>query len=147
MDFVFQNDQKIFFVMRFVQGGELFNLLNKKRRFDEAMARFYAAQVVLAIGYLHDQNIIYRDLKPENILIDKTGAFCVYNPGYLCLTDFGLAKMISDENFAQSFCGTPEYLAPEIITGEGHNKPVDRWSVGILIYEMIVGIPPFYHRN
>lgn len=67
--------------------------------------------------------------------------------GYLCLTDFGLAKMISDENFAQSFCGTPEYLAPEIITGEGHNKPVDWWSVGILIYEMIVGIPPFYHRN
>lgn len=63
------------------------------------------------------------------------------------MTDFGLAKMISDENFAQSFCGTPEYLAPEIITGEGHNKPVDWWSVGILIYEMIVGIPPFYHRN
>ena len=73
MDYVFQNEQKIFFVMRFVQGGELFNLLNKKRRFDEAMARFYAAQVVLAIGYLHDQNIIYRDLKPENILIDKSG--------------------------------------------------------------------------
>ena len=126
MEYVFQNDQKIFFVMRFVRGGELFTHLSKVRRFPEERAKFYAAQIILAIGYLHKQSIIYRDIKPENILMEADG--------YLCLADFGLAKDLSNNQVAMSFCGTPEYLAPEIITGEGHNHAVDWWSIGILMY-------------
>lgn len=123
--------------MRFVRGGELFMHLRNVTRFDEKRAKFYAAQVAIAIGYLHNQSIIYRDLKPENILMDEDG--------YICLTDFGLAKIINEENkMAYSFCGTPEYLAPEILNETGHHFPVDWWALGILTYEMIVGFPPFY---
>lgn len=111
--------------------------LRNVTRFDEQRAKFYAAQVAIAIGHLHGQKIIYRDLKPENILMDEDG--------YICLTDFGLAKIISEENkMAYSFCGTPEYLAPEILNETGHTFPVDWWALGILTYEMIVGFPPFY---
>jgi len=137
MQYVFQTDQKIFFVMRFIRGGELFMHLRNVTRFDESRARFYTAQVAIAIGHLHAQSIIYRDLKPENILMDEDG--------YICLTDFGLAKIINEENkMAFSFCGTPEYLAPEILNETGHAFPVDWWALGILTYEMIVGFPPFY---
>lgn len=111
--------------------------LRNVTRFEESRAKFYAAQVAIAIGYLHKQHIIYRDLKPENILMDEDG--------YICLTDFGLAKIINEENkMAYSFCGTPEYLAPEILNETGHAFPVDWWALGILTYEMIVGFPPFY---
>jgi len=92
----------------------------------------------LALGYLHESKIIYRDLKPENILINEDG--------YIKLADFGLAKMIGDK-IANSFCGTPEYLAPEMIKGSGHDHTLDWWTLGILVYEMIVGIPPFYNSN
>lgn len=87
----------------------------------------------MAIGHLHDKHIIYRDLKPENILMDQNG--------YICLTDFGLAKILEGNAQAYSFCGTPDYLAPEILTEKGHSFPVDWWAVGILTYEMIVGFP------
>jgi serine/threonine protein kinase len=93
----------------------------------------------MALEQLHKFGIIYRDLKPENILMD--------DEGYLKLADFGMAKHIKGDEKAMSFCGTPEYLAPEIITGEGHNKSADWWSFGILIYEMLCGIPPFYNEN
>ncbi len=93
----------------------------------------------LALEHLHSYGIIYRDLKPENILMD--------DEGYLKLADFGMAKHLKGEQKAMSFCGTPEYLAPEIITEEGHNKTADWWSFGILIYEMLCGIPPFYNQN
>jgi serum/glucocorticoid-regulated kinase 2 len=92
--------------------------------------------VALALGHLHQKQIIYRDLKPENILLDQDG--------YICLTDFGLAKILQDNQQALSFCGTPEYLAPEILNEKGHSFPVDWWALGILTYEMIVGFPPFY---
>lgn len=95
--------------------------------------RFYAAQVCLMFEYLHSKNIIYRDLKPENILIDKSG--------YLKLTDFGFAKICEGRTY--TLCGTPEYLAPEILLNKGHGKPVDWWTFGVLVYEMIAGIDPF----
>ena len=84
-------------------------------------------------------NVIYRDLKPENILLDQTG--------HVCLTDFGLSKEVASDETAQTFAGTPEYLAPEIVTNAGHTKEVDWWSLGILCYELTVGIPPFYSQN
>lgn len=96
--------------------------------------------MVLALEHLHKNNVIYRDLKPENVLINTDG--------YIKLTDFGLAKenIITDKD-AQSFCGTPEYLAPEILLRKGHGKPVDWWSLGAIIYEMLVGLPPFYQND
>lgn len=139
MSYVFQTDDKVYFVMNFIRGGELFTHLNDEKRFPEDKAKFYAIQIMLSIGYLHKQDIIYRDIKPENILIG--------DDGYLFLTDFGLAKYVKKNELATTFCGTPEYLAPEIIREDGHNFAVDWWACGILIYEMIVGFPPFYHKN
>ena len=122
--------------MRFVRGGELFMHLRQVTRFPEERARFYTIQVAMALGHLHSKHIIYRDLKPENILMDEDG--------YICLTDFGLAKVLEGNQQAYSFCGTPDYLAPEILVERGHSFPVDWWALGILTYEMIVGFPPFY---
>jgi len=132
--YAFQNMQKIFLVMEYAPGGELFYHV-KNGKFSEARAKFYAARIILALEYLHDFNIIYRDLKPENILIDTKGN--------IKLTDFGLSKV---DVSGDTFCGTPEYLAPEVLIGT-HCKEVDWWSLGILIYEMMAQIPPFYSRD
>lgn len=139
MDFVFQNDLRLYFVMPFVKGGELYSHFVRNKRFPEEAVKFYAVQIVLAIGYLHEQGIVHRDLKLENILINEDG--------YLKIIDFGLAKMLKDQEETMTFCGTPEYLAPEVVGHKGHDKAVDWWAVGVLIYEMLIGVTPFYNKN
>jgi serum/glucocorticoid-regulated kinase 2 len=139
LEYAFQTDERIYFVMEFMKGGEMFQHMTKLKRFSEKQCKFYAACVILGLGHLHTKNYIYRDLKLENILLDEHG--------YAKLTDFGLAKFIQKEDKALTFCGTPEYLAPEVILGQGHNRPADWWSLGILIYEMVHGLPPFYDQN
>lgn len=130
----FKDDRYVYIVMEYVVGGEFFTHLRKIKRFEDSAVRFYAAQVTLIFEYLHGKNVIYRDLKPENILIDSDG--------YLKLTDFGFAKVIEYRTY--TLCGTPEYIAPEVLLNKGHGKPVDWWTLGILIFEMAVGYPPFF---
>ncbi|OMJ75198.1 hypothetical protein SteCoe_25710 [Stentor coeruleus] len=138
--FAFQTVDKLYMVMDFINGGELFFHLRRAQRFTEEKTRFYSAEVFLALNYLHSLGVIYRDLKPENVLIDSDG--------HVKLTDFGLSKQFfSSDEKAYSLCGTPEYLAPEIVSGKGHDQAVDYWSLGILIYEMLNGSPPFNHKN
>lgn len=137
----FQTENKLFLVLDYCSGGELFFHLGKVGRFPEARAKFYSAQIILALEYIHQKDIIYRDLKPENVLLDALGN--------VKLTDFGLSKEgVSDHSTgATSFCGTPEYIAPEVLLRKGHGRAVDWWSLGALLYEMISGLPPFYSRN
>lgn len=111
----------------------MFSYLRKIKRFDSPTANFYAREILLALEYLHSLSIIYRDLKPENLMLD--------HEGHLKITDFGFSKKLKDRTW--TLCGTMEYLAPEIIQNRGHNKGVDFWAFGILIYEMLVGKPPF----
>lgn len=141
LNYAFQTADKLYFVLDYCAGGELFFHLGKVQRFPEPRARFYAAEITLAIEYVHNLDIIYRDLKPENVLLDENG--------HIRLTDFGLSKEGIQDDFsgANSFCGTPEYLAPEILNRSGHGRAVDWWSLGALLYEMLTGLPPFYCRD
>ncbi|KAI6129166.1 putative cyclic AMP-dependent protein kinase catalytic subunit [Pisolithus thermaeus] len=133
----FQDSLNIYMLMSYVPGGELFTHLRRAHKFTPDVTRFYLANIILALKYLHSFNIIYRDLKPENLLLDPCG--------YLRLTDFGFAKVVDDRTW--TLCGTPEYLAPEIIRSEGHGKAADWWACGILCYEMLVGYPPFFDET
>ncbi|OQS05517.1 cAMP-dependent protein kinase catalytic subunit [Thraustotheca clavata] len=137
----FKDQNCLYLLMEFVQGGELFSYLHcndrPSGRLPNDHARFYASHVILALEYLHDRMIIYRDLKPENLLIDEEG--------YIKVVDFGFAKVCQDRTY--TLCGTPEYLAPELVLGKGHNKGVDYWAYGVLIYEMCVGTSPFCGNN
>merc|ERR1712093_445301 len=118
-----------------IGGGELFTHLRRARKFTDEQSKFYGAQVGACFAYIHSKNIVHRDLKPENILLEVSG--------YSKLTDFGFAKVIEPGSRTYTLCGTPEYIAPEVLLNKGHGKPVDWWTLGILIYEMIVGQPPF----
>lgn len=131
----FKDPKKLYMLLEFVQGGELFSVLHKPDRdgVPDNHAKFYATGVLLALAYLHSKDIAYRDMKPENCLIDREG--------YPKMVDFGFAKVIHGKSF--TLCGTPEYLAPELVLGRGHNKAVDYWALGILIYEMEAGHSPF----
>merc|ERR1711981_286323 len=133
----FKDTRNLYFVMEYVSGGELFSHLRKASRFSPDRARYYAAQITLALERLHSFDVIYRDLKPENLLLDERGN--------IKITDFGFAKKVEDRTW--TLCGTPEYLAPEIIQSKGHGKSVDWWALGVLIFEMLAGYPPFYDEN
>ncbi|XP_068093563.1 serine/threonine-protein kinase Sgk3 [Hyperolius riggenbachi] len=140
LHYSFQTSDKLYFVLDFINGGELFFHLQRERYFAEPRARFYAAEIATALGYLHSMQIIYRDLKPENILLDSQG--------HIVLTDFGLCKEgISNSDKTFTFCGTPEYLAPEVIKKQAYDNTVDWWCLGSVLYEMLHGLPPFYHRD
>jgi len=138
--FAFQSDDKLYLVTDYYNGGTLFYHLRKSRAFPEERAKFYAAELLLALDHLHSQHIIYRDLKLENILLDHLG--------HVALTDFGLSKQDIDKTGgATTFCGTAEYIAPELLQVRKYGKSVDWWSFGILLYEMMHGRTPFYDKN
>jgi serine/threonine protein kinase len=129
----FQDRDFLYMLLEFVQGGELFSIMQEKYRFPLYPTMFYSACIVDVFEHVHSLNVVYRDLKPENVLVDRLG--------YVKLADFGFAKRVFDKTY--TLCGTPEYLAPEVVLGSGHDKGVDYWGIGILIYEMLLGMSPF----
>jgi len=133
----FQDNTNIYIATDFSCGGELFSFLRAQRYFTNDIAKFYAAEVIVVFEYLHSKDIIYRDLKPENILLDETG--------HIRLIDFGFAKHVTDVTY--TLCGTPDYLAPEIIQSKPYSQAVDWYALGVLIYEMLAGYPPFYKED
>jgi len=141
LKFSFQTPTDLYLVTDYMSGGELFWHLQKEGRFNEARAKFYIAELILALQHLHDHDIVYRDLKPENILLDANG--------HIALCDFGLSKAnLTGSDTTNTFCGTTEYLAPEVLLDEhGYTKMVDFWSLGVLVFEMCCGWSPFYAED
>lgn len=140
LKFSFQNTDRLYLAMPLINGGELFNHLQREGSFDIVRTRFYAAELLCALEHLHSFNVIYRDLKPENILLDYKG--------HIALCDFGLCKLdMKNDSKTDTFCGTPEYIAPELLQGKGYTRSVDWWTLGTLLFEFLTGLPPFYDKN
>lgn len=136
----FETKHYIVFALEYCAGGELFYHLRKLRRLSEQDAKYYFVEICIGMAYLHQNGIVYRDIKPENILLDLHG--------HLLLSDFGLSKPGMDpEDFAYSFCGSPEYMAPEMLMKTGHNYLVDCYCLGALLYELVTGLPPYYSHD
>uniref|UniRef100_A0A3B3WTK8 non-specific serine/threonine protein kinase n=1 Tax=Poecilia mexicana TaxID=48701 RepID=A0A3B3WTK8_9TELE len=140
LKYSFQTKDRLCFVMEYVNGGELFFHLSRERVFSEERTRFYGAEIVSALNYLHSAKIVYRDLKLENLMLDKDG--------HIKITDFGLCKEgITDAATMKTFCGTPEYLAPEVLEDNDYGRAVDWWGLGVVTYEMMCGRLPFYNQD
>ncbi|KAH1172586.1 RAC-gamma serine/threonine-protein kinase isoform X1 [Mauremys mutica] len=140
LKYSFQTKDRLCFVMEYVNGGELFFHLSRERVFSEDRTRFYGAEIVSALDYLHSGKIVYRDLKLENLMLDKDG--------HIKITDFGLCKEgITDAATMKTFCGTPEYLAPEVLEDNDYGRAVDWWGLGVVMYEMMCGRLPFYNQD
>lgn len=137
LNFAFQNEDKLFLILDYCPNGDLSAYLDQEKRFSEEKAKIYICEILLALEDLHDRDIIFRDLKPDNVVIDSEG--------HALLTDFGLSKEgVFSNKAAQSFCGSIAYLAPEMLQRTGHGKSVDWYLLGVLMYEMLVGLPPFF---
>ena len=139
LHYCFQDKKNLYFIMDLIQGGDLLYHLKRHHRFDDEKTRFYIAELILVLEYLHNNNVMYRDIKPENILIDKTG--------HIKLVDFGLSKIFEKNEKMYTICGTPFYLAPELIKKQGYSCDADWWSLGCLIYELLSGNPPYKIEN
>ena len=140
LEFCFETRNYLCFVTEYCSGGEMFYHLRKIKKMNEDQARFYFTEICLGIEQLHNQFIIYRDIKPENIFLD--------GDGHARIGDFGLAKPDMDINeFAYSFCGSPEYMPPEMLLKVGHSYPVDYYCLGAILYELVTGLPPFYSHD
>ena len=140
LNYAFQTNHKLFLLLDFAPGGDLAAQLRLRRRFGEEIAKFYICEIALALGELHKHDIIFRDLKPDNIVIDKDG--------HILLTDFGLSRSgVSERGEAKSFCGSVAYLAPEMLNRKGHGKAVDWYLLGVVFFEMLVGIPPYFSNS
>ena len=126
---IFQDERNHYMLMEHIDGGDMFERMRCLGAFSESVAKFYAAELVLALEHMHSQQIVHRDLKPENLMID--------DDGHLKVIDFGFAKVVQDRTW--TICGTPDYMAPEVVQHRGHGSAVDFWSLGVLIYEMVVG--------
>ena len=135
--FAFQDESKLYIVSDFMQGGDMFyHLHSNKKKFPESSAKFYIIELILGLEFLHKNNVIYRDLKPENILMDIDG--------HIKISDFGLSKILEDpDDKTYTLCGTPQYIAPEILKNKGYDKTVDWWALGCFLYEMLTGCLPF----
>lgn len=140
MYFAFQNNKNVFMLLDYCPGGDLGRVLKKEKKFSEEVARIYICEVLLALEYLHSKNVMYRDLKPDNIMVDLQG--------HIKLVDFGLSKLNVDESYSSSsFLGTHAYLAPEILASKNYGKSVDWYGLGALMYEFLVGVPPYYSED
>ncbi|CAK9067684.1 unnamed protein product [Durusdinium trenchii] len=139
LHYAFQTTSHLVLVLQYCPGGNLQHLLTREKRLCETLTRFYAAEILLALIHLHERNTVFRDLKPDNVVLDETH--------HALLTDFGLSKEGVTQRGTCSFCGSVAFLAPEILLRKGHNLTVDIYNLGVLVYDMLTGMPPFYHHD
>jgi serine/threonine protein kinase len=137
--YAFQSSSRLFLVMDYYSGGDLGKAISRRKNFTEEEARKYICEMILAIEALHKNMIIFRDLKPDNVVLDAEG--------HCRLADFGLSKEGIYNNITESFCGSVAYLAPEVLSKQGHSRTVDWYLLGVLLYELIVGLPPYYNTK